>query len=42
MAAMWAEMFLLKLSFTGKDIPDEGGRIFMVTGGSAGIGYEGA
>jgi hypothetical protein len=40
MAAAWGEMFPPKASFTKKDIPDQHGRVFVVTGGSAGIGYE--
>jgi retinol dehydrogenase 12 len=40
MAATWGEMFPPKASFTEKDIPDQHGRVFIVTGGSAGIGYE--
>jgi retinol dehydrogenase 12 len=40
MAATWGEMFPLKASFTEKDIPDQHGRVFIITGGSAGIGYE--
>jgi hypothetical protein len=27
-------------AFTEKDVPDQTGRIFMVTGGNAGIGFE--
>lgn len=40
MTATWGEMFPLKASFTEKDIPDQHGRVFIVTGGSAGICYE--
>lgn len=40
MAATWGEMFPPKASFTEKDIPDQHGRVFIATGGFAGIGYE--
>jgi NAD(P)-dependent dehydrogenase (short-subunit alcohol dehydrogenase family) len=40
MAATWSEMFPPSPSFTEKDIPSQEGRVFLITGGSAGIGYE--
>jgi retinol dehydrogenase-12 len=40
MAASWTEMFPPKPVWTEKDIPDQQGRVFIITGGSAGIGYE--
>jgi len=40
MAATWGEMFPPKPLFTKKDTADQFGRVFIVTGGSAGIGYE--
>jgi hypothetical protein len=41
MAATWGEMFPPTPSFTEKEMTNQEGRVFIVTGGSAGIGYEG-
>jgi NAD(P)-dependent dehydrogenase (short-subunit alcohol dehydrogenase family) len=40
MAVTWGEMFPQKASYTEKDMPDQYGHVFIVTGGSAGVGYE--
>lgn len=36
----WSESFPPKPVFTEKDIPDQHGRVFIITGGSSGCGYE--
>ncbi|VUC22976.1 unnamed protein product [Clonostachys rosea] len=36
----WRESFPPKPAFTEKDIPDQYGRVFIITGGSSGCGYE--
>ncbi len=36
----WRETFPPKPTFTEKNIPDQFGRVFIVTGGSSGCGYE--
>ncbi|KKP05383.1 hypothetical protein THAR02_02488 [Trichoderma harzianum] len=36
----WRESFPPKPSFTEKDIPDQFGRVFIITGGSSGCGFE--
>jgi retinol dehydrogenase-12 len=40
MAASWTEMFPPSPAWTENDMADQTGRVFLVTGGSAGIGYE--
>ncbi|KAK7397897.1 short-chain alcohol dehydrogenase [Neonectria punicea] len=36
----WSESFPPKPTFTEKDVPDQHGRVFIVTGGSSGCGFE--
>ncbi|KAH6682773.1 hypothetical protein B0J14DRAFT_622895 [Halenospora varia] len=36
----WSESFPPKPTFTEKNVPDQLGRVFIVTGGSSGCGYE--
>ncbi|KAH8803354.1 hypothetical protein F5884DRAFT_861683 [Xylogone sp. PMI_703] len=36
----WSESFPPKPAFTVKDMPDQSGRVFIVTGGASGCGYE--
>jgi retinol dehydrogenase-12 len=40
MATTWGEMFPPKPTFTETDLPSQHGRVFLVTGGSSGIGFE--
>ncbi|CZR66671.1 related to light induced alcohol dehydrogenase Bli-4 [Phialocephala subalpina] len=40
MAATWTEMFPPSPTWTEADMKDQYGRVFLVTGGTAGIGYE--
>lgn len=40
MAASWAEMFPPAPTWTEKDMTDQSGQVFLVTGGTSGIGYE--
>ena len=40
MAATFRQLFPGKPTFTENDIPDQSGRVFLVTGGNAGLGYE--
>ncbi|KAI9842666.1 MAG: hypothetical protein M1838_003017 [Thelocarpon superellum] len=40
MAASWSEMFPPNPSFTEADIPDQFNRVFIVTGGASGCGFE--
>ncbi|KAK9490770.1 hypothetical protein V1508DRAFT_359414 [Lipomyces doorenjongii] len=40
MFSMLSEMFPPSASFTEKDVPDVAGKIFLVTGGSSGVGLE--
>ncbi|KAK4062429.1 hypothetical protein Trihar35433_9250 [Trichoderma harzianum] len=39
-AVTWRESFPPKPTFTEKDIPDQFGRVFIITGGSSGCGFE--
>lgn len=40
MGVFWSQVFPPKPSFTVKDIPSLNGRVFIVTGGNAGVGLE--
>ena len=40
MAASWAETFPPAPGWTEKDMEDQTGRVFLITGGSSGIGFE--
>ncbi|KAH6673437.1 hypothetical protein B0J14DRAFT_590772 [Halenospora varia] len=42
MAATWGELFPPPPSFTEANIPSQAGRVFLITGGTGGIGYEAA
>ena len=40
MGTLFGQLFPGKPTFTADDIPSQSGKVFMVTGGNAGLGYE--
>lgn len=40
MATTWGETFPPKPAFAEKDIPSQEGRVFLITGGTSGVGFE--
>lgn len=38
--SLWTQYFPPRPSFTERDIPSQNGRVFIVTGGNAGVGFE--
>ncbi|KAL2155914.1 hypothetical protein VTH82DRAFT_656 [Thermothelomyces myriococcoides] len=40
MGAQWSQFFPPKPAFTDADVPSQEGKVFLITGGASGIGYE--